>query len=174
MNAGISPDIGRNDLFFPFILRALGIAMCQLPLINQAVAGLHPKDYATGIGINNMIRQLGGASGIAIANNYIAQRYAQHRIDLVSNMQNGQMQANAIAQNIIAKTGDVASVANTKALTLINSTVERQSYFLSYLDTLRLIGIFFIIALPLVLFLRTKKKTAAEIEASLKAASEAH
>jgi DHA2 family multidrug resistance protein len=174
MNAGISPDIGRNDLFFPFILRALGIAMCQLPLINQAVAGLHPKDYATGIGINNMIRQLGGASGIAIANNYIAQRYAQHRIDLVSNMQNGQMQANAIAQNIIAKTGDVASVANTKALTLINSTVERQSYFLSYLDTLRLIGIFFIIALPLVLFLRTKKKTAAEIEASLKAASESH
>ncbi|MFZ8477516.1 hypothetical protein ACO1MN_14755, partial [Staphylococcus aureus] len=69
-------------------------------MVNQAVAGLHPKDYATGIGLNNMVRQLGGASGIAIANNYIAQRYAQHRSDLVSNMQDGAAQASVMAQNI--------------------------------------------------------------------------
>ncbi len=174
INAGVSPDIGRSDLFFPFILRALGIAMCQLPLINQAVAGLHPKDYATGIGINNMVRQLGGATGIAIANNYIAQRYSQHRVDLVSNMQNGQATVNAMAQNITAKTGDIASVANSKAMVLLNGAVERQSYYLAYLDTFRLIGLFFVFALPMVLFLRTKKKTEAELQASLKAASEAH
>ena len=53
--------------------------MVQLPLINQAVVGLQPKDYASGIALNNMIRQLGGAFGIAIANNYIAHHYAQHR-----------------------------------------------------------------------------------------------
>ncbi len=174
INAGVSPDIGRSDLFFPFILRALGIAMCQLPLINQAVAGLQPKDYATGIGINNMIRQLGGASGIAIANNYISHQYAQHRIDLVSNMQNGQIQANNIAQNIMSKTGDIASIANTKALTLLSASVDRQANYLSYLDTFRLIGLFFILALPLVFFLRTKKKTAAELNEALKAANEAH
>lgn len=174
INAGVSPDIGRGDLFFPFILRALGIAMCQLPLISQAVVGLEPKDYATGIGINNMVRQLGGASGIAIANNYISHQYAQHRIDLVSNMQNGQAQVNNIALNIMARTGDIAAVANTKALTILNATVEKQSYFLAYLDTFRLIGLFFIVALPLVFFLRTKKKSAEEIAAVAKAASEAH
>ena len=79
-----------------------------------------------------------------------------------------------MAQNITAKTGDIASVANSKAMVLLNGAVERQSYYLAYLDTFRLIGLFFVFALPMVLFLRTKKKTEAELQASLKAASEAH
>jgi DHA2 family multidrug resistance protein len=161
-------------MFWIFVIRALGIAMSQLPLINQAVAGLHPKDYATGIGLNNMVRQLGGAFGIAVANNYVAKQYAQHRSDLVSGMQNGAIQANNIAQNIMSKSGDIATVANTKALTIMNASVERQSYYLAYLDTFRLIGIFFIVVLPLIFFLRVKKKTPEELSIAMKAAAEAH
>jgi DHA2 family multidrug resistance protein len=174
LSSRISLDIGSGDMFWIFVIRALGIAMSQLPLINQAVAGLHPKDYATGIGLNNMVRQLGGAFGIAVANNYVAKQYAQHRSDLVSGMQNGATQANNIAQNIMSKSGDIATVANTKALALMNASVERQSYYLAYLDTFRLIGIFFIVVLPLIFFLRVKKKTPEELAIAMKAASEAH
>ena len=176
-SANVSPDIGRSDFFFPLALRAVGISMVQLPLINQAVAGLEPKDYASGISLNNMIRQLGGAFGIALANNYIANRAAQHRTDLVSAMPNGSAmlneRINTISQGLIAKTGDVATAGN-KALGLINLSVEKQSNYLAYLDTFRLIGIFFIVAIPLVVFLRVKKKSPQEIAASMKAASEAH
>jgi DHA2 family multidrug resistance protein len=174
MNSRVSIDIGRADLFWLFVIRSLGIAMSQLPLINQAVAGLHPKDYATGIGLNNMVRQLGGAFGIAVANNYVAKQYAQHRSDLVSGMQNGTAVVNNIAQNIMGKTGDIASTANTKALTILNGSVERQSYYLAYLDTFRLIGIFFLCVLPLLFFLRVKKKSPQELAMAMKAASEAH
>jgi hypothetical protein len=45
---------------------------------------------------------------------------------------------------------------------------------ISYLDTFRLIGIFFLIVLPLIFFLRVKKKTPEELAAAMKAASEAH
>jgi DHA2 family multidrug resistance protein len=121
-----------------------------------------------------MIRQIGGAFGIAVANNYIARQYAQHRSDLVSGMQNGQAQVNTIAQNIMARTGDAAITAQNKGLALVNGAVERQSYYLAYLDTFRLVGIFFIAIIPLVLFLRVKKKSAEEIAATMKAASEAH
>jgi DHA2 family multidrug resistance protein len=174
MNSLVSLDIGKGDLFWLFVIRSLGIAMSQLPLINQAVAGLHPKDYATGIGLNNMVRQLGGAFGIAVANNYIARQYSQHRSDLVSGMQNGSAAVNNIAQNITSKTGDIASISNTKALTILNGSVERQSYYLAYLDTFRLIGIFFLCVLPLLFFLRVKKKTPQELAVAMKAASEAH
>jgi len=95
-------------------------------------------------------------------------------MDLVSNMQNGTQQAAAIANNIVARTGDAASVANNKALAIMSYNVDKQAYYLSYLDTFRLIGIFFIITLPLIFFLRAKKKSIAEVNASLKAASEAH
>jgi DHA2 family multidrug resistance protein len=173
----VSPDISKWDWFFPLALRAVGISMVQLPLINQAVAGLAPKDYASGISLNNMIRQLGGAFGIAMANNFIANRYAQHRSDLVSAIPNGSPllteRLNALSQTIIGKTGDVAG-AGTRALAMVNSSVDKQSNYLAYLDTFRLIGLFFIIAIPFVAFLRVKKKSAAELSASMKAAAESH
>ena len=177
MSASVSPDVGKWDFFLPLALRAVGISMVQLPLINQAVAGLQPKDYPAGIALNNMIRQLGGAFGIALANNYIAHQFAQHRYDLVTKV-TGESQmflerSNTITQGIIARSGDVAG-AGTKALATINNIVNRQAYFLSYLDTFRLITIFFILVIPLVVFLRVKKKSAQEIAETVKAAAEAH
>ena len=177
LSAGVSPDVNKDDFFLPLALRAVGIRMVQLPLINQAVAGLQPKDYASGIALNNMIRQLGGAFGIALANNYIARQYAQHRYDLVSKV-TGESQmfierSHTIAQSIILKTGDVAG-AGAQAIATINRVVDREAYFLSYLDTFRLITIFFILVIPLVGFLKVKKKSAAEMAATMKAASEAH
>ena len=174
----VSMDVSKWDFFFPFAMRAVGMSMVQLPLINQAVAGLQPKDYASGIALNNMIRQLGGAFGIAMANNYISQRYAQHRMDLVSNLTQGSAaftnQSHSIAQNFINRGGIDMGTATTKALTVISNNVDRQAYYLSYLDTFRLITIFFILVIPLVSFLRIKKKSVEEIHASMKAASEAH
>jgi DHA2 family multidrug resistance protein len=177
MSAGVSPDVGKSDFFFPLVIRAVGISLCQLPLINQAVVGLAPKDYPTGISLNNMVRQLGGAFGIAVANNFVATRYAQHRSDLVSNMPAGSFQlterVNAISQGIITKTGDVAN-ATTKAYATISGAVDKQAYYLSYLDSFRLIGIFFLLVLPLVFFLRVKKKSSTEIAAQMKATTESH
>jgi len=162
LSSSVSPDVNRWDFFFPLALRAFGISMVQLPLINQAVVGLQPKEYASGIALNNMIRQLGGAFGIAIANNYIAHQYAQHRSDLVANLTQGSYaltsSVNGIVQNFIAKTGDSATAA-TKAYALISSSVDKQAYYLSYLDTFKLIALFFILVIPLVVFLRAKKKT---------------
>lgn len=173
----ISPDVSRWDFFFPLALRALGISMVQLPLINQAVAGLQPKDYASGIALNNMIRQLGGAFGIAMANNYVSHQYAQHRTDLVSNLSESNPlfteRVTTIAQGFAARTGDAAT-ATTKAYAAINAAVDKQAYFLSYLDTFRLIAIFFIAVIPLIAFLRARKKTAEEEAAAKLAIAEAH
>ncbi len=174
----VSMDVSRWDFFFPFALRAVGMSMVQLPLINQAVVGLQPKDYASGISLNNMIRQLGGAVGIASANNFVAHRYAQHRSDLVSNFSAGSpaftTQANTIAQGIIAKTGTDINTAMTKAYAVIDNSVNRQSYYLSYLDTFRLVAVFFILVIPLVAFLRVKKKSAADLAAAKAAIEESH
>jgi len=170
VSAGVSPDVNKSDFFFPLALRAVGISMVQLPLINQAVAGLQPKDYASGISLNNMIRQLGGAFGIALANNYISHQYAQHRTDLVTNLGEGSAQlterVNNMAQNFIGQSGLDPATASTKAYAMINAAVDKQAYYLSYLDTFRLIGIFFILVIPLVAFLRVNKKTASPADAA--------
>lgn len=175
MSSRVSPDVSRWEFFVPLVLRAVGISMVQLPLINQAVAGLSPKDYASGIALNNMIRQLGGAFGIALSNNYIARQYAQHRSDLVSNLQENNpllgQRLSGLQQSLGARTGDLAG-AKQQALRVLELGVDRQAYYLSYLDTFRLIALFFIIVMPLVVFLRVKKN--ADPREALKAAAEAH
>jgi DHA2 family multidrug resistance protein len=175
----VSPDVGKWAFFFPLALRAFGISMVQLPLINQAVAGLQPREYASGIALNNMIRQLGGAFGIAMANNFIARQYAQHRSDLVANLTQGapnfSEHTNRIAQGFVANGGIDLATATAKAYALINNSVDRQAYYLSYLDTFRLITFFFIAVLPLVVFLKTKKKEEPEDKvARMAAVAEAH
>jgi len=178
LSSRVSPDVGKWAFFFPLALRAFGISMVQLPLINQAVAGLKPKDYPAGIALNNMIRQLGGAFGIAMANNFIAHRYTQHRLDLVSNITDGAAaftsRTSSIAQNFIVNGGADITTATTKAYAMISNAIDRQAYYLSYLDSFRLITIFFIAVIPLVVFLKTKKTAPENKAAATAAMAEAH
>jgi DHA2 family multidrug resistance protein len=50
----------------------------------------------------------------------------------------------------------------------------KQAYYLAYLDTYRVVSLFFIAIFPLLLLLRTKKKTKEEIAAAAKAAADSH
>jgi len=178
VSSRVSVDVSRQDFFFPFALRAIGMSMVQLPLINQAVAGLQPKDYASGIALNNMTRQLGGAFGIAMANNYVSRQYAQHRLDLIANITDGAAavteRTNNIAQNFINKGGSDIGTATTKAMGMISNAVDRQAHYLAYLDTFRLVALFFIVVIPLAVFLRVKKTAPADQAAAKAAIAEAH
>ena len=172
-------EASRQDFFYVLVLRTFGISMMQLPLINQAVAGLPPQDYPSAIAINNMIRQLGGAFGIALANNFVASHYAQHRADLVSNAYATNPafmeRFNGAVQNLTARTGDAYNAAEL-AYRQISFAIDRQAYLLSYLDTFRLISYFFIAIFPLIFVIRTakKKSEAIDLEAAKAAMEEAH
>ena len=139
---------------------------------------MQPKDYSSGIALNNMIRQLGGAFGIAIANNYVAHHYVEHRTSLVSNLTQGSPEfterINNIAHGLSSRMNIDSASASHAALGILSNQVDRQAYYLSYLDTFRLIAIFFIAVIPLVTFLRTKKKTNGNDGAASKAMLEAH
>jgi DHA2 family multidrug resistance protein len=124
-----------------------------------------------------MIRQLGGAFGIALANNYVTNRTAQHRSDLMANMSTdnplfNERLANA-ARNITALTGDAFN-ATSIAYKQLEGAVMKQAYFLSYLDTFRLVSIFFIVIFPLLLLLRVKKKSPEEVTKAAKATTDSH
>ncbi len=158
----VNAQAGKWDFFWPLAMRAVGISMVQLPLINQAVAGLQPKDYPSGIALNNMTRQLGGAFGIAMANNYIARQFAQHKSDLVLNTVPGNPafdeRFSTMLQGIMSRTGASIDEATAMVLRQLNYVVEKQAYLLTYLDTFRLVSMFFILVFPLIFFIRIKKK----------------
>jgi MFS transporter, DHA2 family, multidrug resistance protein len=166
----------RWDFFYVLILRTFGISMMQLPLINQSVAGLAPKDYPSAISISNMIRQLGGAFGVAMANNYVATHFAQHRADLVVNMNPANPafveRLTTTTQGIMARSGATFETATQQAYSFLDFALNRQAYMLSYLDTFRLISVFFALVFPLLFFIPKVKPV--DQMAKAKAMEDAH
>jgi DHA2 family multidrug resistance protein len=167
-------DAGRAWFILPQIYRGIGAACLTVPLINQAVIGLKPKEMPYGIALTNMLRQLGGAFGIAVMNTYVTQRYAVHRADLVSNLATNSPELQARISNtasaMVAR-GISPNDANQAATSLLDFSLNKQSYLVAYLDAFRLISVFFICALPLIFLLQNKKLDAQTIK---KVSEEAH
>jgi DHA2 family multidrug resistance protein len=167
-------DAGKNWFIVPQIFRGMGTACLTVPLINQAVVGLAPKDMPSGIALTNMLRQLGGAFGIAVMNTYVSRRFAIHRTDLVSNLQPNDPETlerlNNYTQGAIAR-GFNALEAKQMSFGILEGAVTKQSFLLSYMDAFFLITLFFICASPFILMLRVKKLDKAT---QAKVAEEAH
>ncbi|GAB3995771.1 DHA2 family efflux MFS transporter permease subunit [Spirosoma daeguense] len=157
-----------GDFILPLVIRGIGLALLNVPLINQSVSTLEPYQLPTGIAIVNMMRQIGGAFGIAITNTYVTQRTAVHRADLVSNLQPGEMltteRLNAMSQALMAK-GVNAIDALSGAYKNLDLIISRQALMISYLDTFRLAGLFFVVSFPLLFLLKNKKMDAAAAKA---------
>ena len=135
-----------------------------MPLINQAAVGLKPSQMSSGISLTNMIRQLGGSFGIAIMNTYVGIKFAEHKNELITNITTNDPEyltrASQLTNGLMAK--GINSLNATKAAnSIIDLSISKQSYFMSYLDGFVLISIFFICALPFILLLTNKKLDAA-------------
>jgi DHA2 family multidrug resistance protein len=146
------------------IARALGMALLTVPLSTLAISSLAAKDMPQGTALNNMMRQLGGSFGISIINTYVARRVMLHRTDLITNVTS----YNSITTDRISRythyfqqKGSSLLDAKQKAMGLMENVVVKQSFFSSYLDAYMLIGLFFALALPLLLVVMKRNKAAA-------------
>lgn len=166
-------DASNGDFVWALTIRGIGLALVNVPLINQSVSTLEPRQLPTGIAIVNMMRQIGGAFGVAITNTYVTQRTAVHRGDLVSHLQPGDPtvteRINALTQGLIAK-GVNAFDAATGAYRNLDLIVQKQALMISYLDTFRLAGLFFVVSFPLLFLLQNKKMDPAAAKAVADAA----
>jgi DHA2 family multidrug resistance protein len=150
----------------PLIYRAVGIALLTVPLTALAVSGLEPKDVPQGSALNNMMRQLGGSFGIAVINTYVAKRFGLHRNDLLSNITAYNDQATARLNkltNYFGSRGFSNFDAHKKAIAVIDSTINRQSFLLSYLDAYLFTGLIFLLAMPLLFLVINRKKQAGPV-----------
>ncbi|MEI6575341.1 MAG: DHA2 family efflux MFS transporter permease subunit [Bacteroidota bacterium] len=160
-------DQNVTSSFFalPLMIRGAGLACLFVPLNAMAVSGLQPRDIPQGVALNNMMRQLGGSFGIAIINNYIAHRAAIHRVDMISNIYSGSAQFaeryNQIYQGLQSKLPITANLQK-QTYQIIELTVMKQTYLLSYLDAFLYSTLFILVAFPLI-FLTHKRKMKKEI-----------
>lgn len=167
-------EASRLWFAIPQLFRGIGTACLTVPLINQAVVGLAPKDLPSGIALTNMLRQLGGAFGIALMNTFVTQRFAIHRTDLLTNTAANDpemMQRFSGSVQLFLSKGFNVIDAQQAAYRTIDGAISKQAYLLSYLDSFLLISLFFIATIPFLFMLRTQKTNK---ETLAKIAEESH
>jgi len=155
-----SPDSSENNFYFPFVLRGVGMGFMMSPIISLAVAGLRGKDLAQAVGLANMIRQLGGAVGIAFINLYITHQNALIKgsmLGYVSEFSNVSAERfSAFTQNFLSlgySQGDAESLANR----MMDNIIFKQQAIASYDKGFFMVGISILIGIPAVLLIRYKK-----------------
>ncbi|KEG19743.1 hypothetical protein H704_00981 [Bartonella bacilliformis Peru38] len=89
----ITDDWGFWELLWPQILRGSSMMLCMVPINNIAFGSLSPERMKNASGIFNLMRNLGGAVGLAIISTLITQRTNLHYECIAEAVQPGNIQA---------------------------------------------------------------------------------
>ncbi|MES2512850.1 MAG: DHA2 family efflux MFS transporter permease subunit [Bacteroidota bacterium] len=161
-----SPDSNENDFYIPFFLRGFGMAFMMSPILSLAVGGLKGKDMAQAVGLANMIRQLGGAVGIALLNWYLINSNAQIRgnmlgyINIYDNVPSERI--SMLTQNFL-NSGRSLEEAQALAYRSLEGALYKQQALVSYNQGFLMVGFVILICIPLVLMIRHKKTVKAAV-----------
>ncbi|WP_428243309.1 DHA2 family efflux MFS transporter permease subunit [Gynuella sp.] len=162
MISGITADWGYDELVVPQILRGISLMMCMVPINNIALGTLPPERINNASGLFNLMRNLGGAVGLAIINTVLTQRTDFHYSRLSESIDWGnhsvQRWLGAVGHNYDAHGLD-GSLASLKQLA---GMVTQQSWLMAFADVFTLLACGFILLMILTAFL--KKPAAAGVK----------
>ena len=149
---------GQQDLFWPLILRGVGLGLIFVPLTNATMADLKVKDLAQGTGMFNLMRQLGGSLGIAVMATLLARFMASEKALLTEHVGASDPETlsrlSLLARGLISR-GMNPLVAQQQALAILDKQVTVQSSMLAFSRIYLYSGLVLIFALPLLLLFRT-------------------
>src|SRR6201999_1310077 len=86
-------DTDFDGVFWPQLLRGASILLCLLPATRIALDMWPPEDIPDASGLFNLMRNLGGAIGIALIDTILEQRTQGHADHLIDQLQAGRIDA---------------------------------------------------------------------------------
>lgn len=157
MNGQMTHWTAHDQLRVTQLIRALGMPLVIVPLTALATQGLPLDRAASASALFNMLRNLGGSIGIALLATRIEVREKFHSAQLGGSIS---LYDPPTTERIGALTGyfttlgaDTAS-ATTRALQVLDQTVRREAFVLSFGDAFTLLGVILLATIPLVWLVR--------------------
>jgi DHA2 family multidrug resistance protein len=166
--AGFSLQI---DFWIAVIARAIqgaGLAFLFVP-INAAAFYFVPREKTgQGTAIINLIRNVGGSSGIAFVTTLLARHTQLHQnylVDRLTPLNPAYNQAVAGIQATLIQQGVSPSQAPVRALGVIYRALNQQAAMLAYDDVFRILGVISLVLIPLMFLLKSVKNRKGEMPA---------
>jgi MFS transporter, DHA2 family, multidrug resistance protein len=155
MQSLLTADWGFWEFFLPQAVRGLALMFLFMPVNMMALGTLPPDRLQNASGLYNLMRNLGGAIGLAGINTIMIDRLALHWMRLVENLTPG----NPNLQQFLAQTGAGLSTnlgfpGDAAATRLLADMVRRQADVLTFSDVMLLMALVFFVSAALIPLLR--------------------
>jgi MFS transporter, DHA2 family, multidrug resistance protein len=158
MNLHLDANYAGPQLFAPDVTRAIGTALVFAPLTAIAMVGIEPEEAGAASGLFNMLRNLGGAIGVAVLETFFTKREQYHSFIInahVSLLQPAtQEQITGLQQYFMAHGVPDPSMATDRAMNAIGDTIKAQATLMAYSDCFGLLGLILIAAMSSIIILR--------------------
>jgi DHA2 family multidrug resistance protein len=160
--AHMTVDSAFWDLFGAQALRGGAMMFVMLPVNQVALGRLPPEALKNASGLYNLMRNLGGAIGLALINVVATSRMAEHVLHLQEQVTWARPAATGfIAQLTQALTAAKSGNAHLAALKQVALMVQQQALTLAYNDVFMLMACAFFITIPATLLLAKPEINAA-------------
>ena len=153
----ITHDWGAGQLLVPQILRGFPQVFAVAPAVTLGLGSLPPERLKYASGLFNMMRNLGGAVGIAICGAVLNTRTNLHFLDIASTLTPANAAMNELLATLSTELSAVlgsAPAGHLAALEQLRALAYREASTMAYADAFRTIMLVFAVTTPLVLLLR--------------------
>ena len=151
----VTVDWGFWALLGPQMLRGFAIMLCIVPSVNLALTGFEGPELRAASGLFNLMRNLGGAIGIAVVNTWLADQTRIHVARMGENLGRAGTHASSFLTAVAGRIGDAAgdpAQALEAARGEFAALVGRYALASAFDEVFRLMAWLFLAALVLVPF----------------------
>ncbi len=138
----VTSDWDFWELLWPQIFRGVGLMFAIIPVTNTALGTLPPERVKNASGLFNLMRNLGGAIGLAAINTWFNDRMDLHLQRLHEAVNPANVMANETLAHLAARFH--GSDAQMQALAKLTAMVRMQAAVMSYADVFLLLTVLFL------------------------------
>ncbi|MDR6634323.1 DHA2 family multidrug resistance protein [Phyllobacterium sp. 1468] len=139
----LTADWDFYELLIPQIFRGVSLMLCMVPINNLALGTLPPARLKNASGLFNLMRNLGGAVGLAVINQILTDRGAMHYARLSESVHWGNPEAEDMMATMSKNFASHGLDGSATALAKISGMVHLQASLLSFMDVFYILTILF-------------------------------
>jgi DHA2 family multidrug resistance protein len=156
MFGNINLNIGIVSIALPNFLQGVGMSMVFVPLSTITTAALPNDQIANATGIFNLMRNIGGSTGISMVTTMLARNAQAHQTILVAHLTPYdpayQMRLQLLQGGLAPRVGSV--LARQQALSAAYYQLVQQSTMLAFIDNFRWLALIAVVCLAGVFLLK--------------------
>ncbi len=157
----LNMNAGYWDFFWPQLFQGVALACLFVPLTTITMDPIPREQMGNATSIFNLMRNIGGSLGIAVATTLLARHQQIHTNVLVTHVDLFSPRVRAVfeqMQSLFLSRGADLATATRQAQAALWGMVQQQSTILSFIDVFRTMALLFIVLLPLLLLMESPRR----------------